>query len=249
MKRIKLFVFALIIVASSAQAQDADEIINNYFENTGGYENWGNLKGVKMTFKVKQGGLEIPVEAVQMADGKQYSKITFQGNTIMQGVYDGETLWNTNFQTMKAEKADSESTERQKLNENDFPEALYNYKDKGYKVELLGKETIEGTETYKIKLTKEPVTVDGEKLDDITYYYFDTENFVPIVQETEVLSGPQKGVIGQVTFSDYQEVDGFYFPFSMTQGIKDAGSSPITIDSIEINPTVSDSDFAFPEGE
>ena len=108
MKRMKVMVLALIFAVSWAQAQTADEIVKNYFENTGGYENWGALKGVKMNFKVNQGGMEIPIEVVQLADGKQYTKVTVQGTDIMQGVYDGDVLWNTNFQTMKAEKADAE---------------------------------------------------------------------------------------------------------------------------------------------
>ena len=50
----------------------------------------------------------------------------------------------------------------------------------------MGKESIDGTETYKIKLVKEPVTVDGNKEDNITFYYFDADNFVPLVSESEI---------------------------------------------------------------
>lgn len=245
----KLMILASVFAVSWAQAQTADEIITNYFENTGGHDNWGTLKGVKMNFKINQGGMEIPVEVVQLSDGKQYTKFSVQGKDFMQGVYDGTTLWSTNFQTLQAEKADSETIANHKLNDNDFPQDLYNYKEKGYTAELMGTETIEGTETFKIKLTKEPHTVDGQKVDDVAYYFFDKENFVPIAQESEIKSGPQKGITSQVTFSDYQEVEGFYFPFSITQGAKGGPSQPITVDAIEINPEVDESTFAFPAGE
>ena len=235
--------------AGNGQDMDVDEIINNYFENTGGVDAWSALKGTKTVAKVNQGGMEIPLEIVQLSDGKQYTMINFQGNTIMQGVFDGETVWNTNFQTMKAEKADSEMTEMMKLNANDFPDSFLGYKEKGYTAVLEGMETIEGTETYKVKLTREPITVDGEKVDDIIYYFFDTENFVPIAIENEVKFGPQKGVIQQITFSDYQEVEGLYFAFSMTQGIKDGPSQPIMFDSIELNPDVDETLFTFPAEE
>ena len=36
-------------------------------------------------------------------------------------------------------------------------------------------------------------------------------------------------------------------PFSMTQGVKDQPGQPITITSIELNPTVDESEFEFPE--
>jgi len=248
---LSILFIAFIVKPSSVEAQDmdVDEIISNYLENTGGADTWKALKGTKTMAKFSQGGMEIPLEIVQLSDGRQYSMINFQGTSIMQGVFDGETMWNTNFQTMKAEKADAEMTEMMKLNANDFPDSFLDYKDKGYTVELEGVETMEGTETYKVKLVKEPITVEGEKVDDISYYYFDTENFVPIVMESEVKLGPQKGIIQQITFSDYQEIEGLYFPFSITQGIKDGPSQPITFESIVLNPEVDDTVFAFPVEE
>ena len=56
------------------------------------------------------------------------------------------------------------------------------YKSKGYSAELIGKETFDGTETFKIKLTKEPKTIDGKKEDDITFYFFDDIFFMDILK-------------------------------------------------------------------
>ncbi|MDT0607528.1 outer membrane lipoprotein-sorting protein [Croceitalea rosinachiae] len=240
---ITILLFAFVI---PLQAQTVDEIISNYFENTGGMDNWKNIEGMKMTAKVNQGGMEIPLEIYQMKDGKQMTVINFQGKELKQGVYDGETLWSHNFMTMKAEKSDAEQTANFKLDTNDFPDSFMDYKEKGYTAELLGKETIDGAETYKIKLIKEPVTVDGNQEDDVSFYFFDTENFVPIAIHQEIKSGPAKGQMSETTMSDYQEVDGLYFPFSMTQGVKDGQSQPITIDTIELNPTIDSTLFAFP---
>lgn len=248
MKKLLLFVIA-IATSVSIQGQTVDEILETYFENIGGKEKLAALKGMKMSASVNQGGMKIPIELYQMADGKQMTSITFQGKTIKQGVFDGETLWSTNFMTMKAEKSDAETTANMKLEMNDFPDSFLNYKEKGYTAELLGKETIDGTETFKIKLTKKPITVDGKKEENIEFYFFDTENFVPIAIHSEVKSGQAKGMISVVTMSDYDEVDGLYFPFSMSQGIKGQAGAPITIDKIELNPTVDAKEFAFPEEE
>ncbi|GMN05253.1 hypothetical protein MTsPCn5_06410 [Croceitalea sp. MTPC5] len=248
MKKLKFSIVALFFaMAIPLQAQTADEIIANYFENTGGMDNWKNMTGMKMTAKVNQQGMEIPLEIYQLKDGRQMTVITFQGKEIKQGVFDGETLWSHNFMTMKAEKSDAEQTANFKLNTNDFPDSFMDYKEKGYTVELMGKETIDGAETYKIKLVKEPIMVDGNQEEDISFYFFDTENFVPIAVQSEIKSGPAKGQTSETTMSDYQEVDGMYFPFSMTQGVKDGQSQPITISAIELNPTVDDSSFSFPE--
>ena len=248
MKTLQLGIALLTMAfAVSVQGQSADEILNSYFENTGGLEKWKAVEGVKMTAKINQQGLEIPLEITQLKDGRQMTVINFQGKELKQGVFDGETLWSHNFMTQKAEKSDAEATANFKLNTNDFPDSFVDYKDKGYTVELMGKETIDGAETFKIKLVKEPLTIDGNQEDDISFYFFDIENFVPIAMQSEVKSGPGKGMTQEVTFSDYQEVEGLYFPFAMTQGVKGQPGAPITMEAIELNPTVDAGAFAFPD--
>ena len=239
----------LIAGFSSLQAQTADEILDTYFENIGGKDAWRAVEGFRMTAKINQGGMEIPLEIIRLKDGRQMTVITFQGKEIKQGVFDGEVMWNTNMMTQKAEKSDAETTEMMKNEMNDFPDAFLDYKDKGYDVEFVGKEDFNGTETFKIKLTKEPLTIDGEEVEDLSYYFFDTENYVPIAVQSEIKQGEAKGMIAETTFSDYQEVEGLYIAFTMTQGIKDQGGQPITMDLIELNPKVDDSAFAFPEEE
>ncbi|MEO1587241.1 MAG: hypothetical protein AAFS00_08150, partial [Bacteroidota bacterium] len=73
------------------------------------------------------------------------------------------------------------------------------------------------------------------------------QSFVPLAQEVTINQGPQAGQIALVKMSDYDEVDGLYFPFSMSRGVKDGPSQPIIIESIELNPEIEEGVFAFPE--
>jgi outer membrane lipoprotein-sorting protein len=237
MKTLKTLFIFLLAIAPIAQAQTADEIITAYFENTGGVDAWGELEGVKMTASANAQGMEIPVTIYQMKDGRQIVKINLQGQEITQFAFDGETMWGQNFMTGEAEKSDAETTANMKQTVGDFPNPFYDYADRGYKVELLGKETKEGTETYKIKLTQKPVMVDGIEKENVSYHYFDTENMVIIASESEA-----NGQMATNTMSDYQEVDGLYFPFDMGM----VGQN-ITIKEIELNPEVTDEMFTFPE--
>lgn len=243
----RLITLLVLAISMSNYAQTADDIIATYHENIGGIDKLKAVNGIKLSLKINQGGMELPIEVIELKDGRQMTKITFQGQEIMQGVYDGTTLWSTNFMTMQAEKSDAETFDNFKLGLNDFMDDFIDYKDKGYTAEMLGIETIDGTEAFKIKLTKEPMTVEGQLVDDVSFYYFDTDNYVPIAVQTEVKEGPGKGMMSEATMSDYQEVDGIYFPFSMSQGVKDQGSQPVTVVSIELNPTVSDDMFVFPD--
>ncbi|MEN8247949.1 MAG: outer membrane lipoprotein-sorting protein [Bacteroidota bacterium] len=242
-----LFSLATIFAFQTTTAQTVEEIIANYFENTGGADNWKSLKGIKMTASINQGGMDIPITMIMMADGRRHMKFELQGKELVQGVFDGEVMWGHNFMTMEPEKSDSEATENAKREAGDFPDPFLNLEGNGYSAELLGKETVEGTECFKVKLTKKPQLVDGVEVDNISYYFFDTENFVPIVVETEIKSGQMKGQIGIATFSDYQEVEGLYFAFAIGEGIKDMGTQVINITGIELNPDVEDTMFKFPE--
>jgi hypothetical protein len=243
MKTLKLsIVFFLFTIGNPTLfAQTADEVIGKYIKTIGGAEKLKALKGVKMEMSVNNQGMEIPVEFVQLPGGKMYIKINFQGKEITQIASDGTTSWNTSFMTMKAEKSNAEANENAKLSNADFPDAMLDYKSKGYTAEYIGKETKEGTECYKVKFTKKPITVDGLKTDDITYYFFDTENSLPIATEAEIKQGPAKGQKSVSTMSDYQEVDGIYFPFSMNQG-----GQEMKVKKVTLNPVIDAKAFAFP---
>jgi len=243
MKTLTTLFFAILIISiTPVSAQTADEVINNYFQNTGGMEAWNNLQGMKMVASANAQGMTIPVEMYQMKDGKQLLKINIQGQDMTQYAFDGETMWTTNFMTMQPEKSDAEATENMKKQSGDFPTPFLNYKEKGFTVEFLGKETKEGAETFKLKLTQKPIMVDGKEEANVSFYYFDTENFVPIVTESEMRGGPMKGQMSTSTFSDYQEVGGLYFPFAISmQG------QAIQISEIILNPEIDIAMFAFPE--
>ncbi len=243
----KLLAVLLFVAGTQSYAQTADEIIGNYLENIGGLEKLKSLKSLKIEAKVNQGGMEFPVQVVYLKDGRQSTSYEIQGKKLNDDVFDGEVLWSTNFMTMKAEKSDAEATANFKLDANDFPDPFVDYKEKGYTIELMGKETIDGAETFKIKLIQEPVTVDGKKEENISYYFFETESFVPLVMQTEIKSGQGKGMISEIVFGDYQEVNGLYFPFSMTQGVKGQPGAPIVIKSIKLDSEIDESIFAFPE--
>lgn len=244
-----LFSLATFLAVQTTSAQTVEEILENYFENTGGIDNWKALKGIKMTASINQGGMDIPITMTMMADGRRHMKFELQGKELCQGVFDGEVMWSHNFMTMEPEKSDSEAIENMKRESKDFPDPFLYLAENGYSAELLGKETVEGAECFKVKLTKKPQLVDGEEVDNISYYFFETESFIPLVVEREIKAGQMKGNIAVSTFSDYQEVDGLYFAFAIGEGIKDMGTQVINISSIELNPDVDDAMFKFPEVE
>ena len=245
MKKTLLFI-VLTGLSLVSNAQNANEIVAKYYETIGG-KKWEAVTGILMTANVDAGGMKIPLEIVQMSDGRMYTKINFQGQEMIQNAFDGVTSWSTNFMTQKAEKSTSDDNENAKRSSKEFPDALVSYKKLGYKLSLEGEEKIDGTACWKLKLEKNTMLVEGKEVPNIQYYYIDKDSNVPIMMESEINSGDMKGKIGQTKFSDYQEVSGLIYPFSISQGIKDGPSQPITFEKVVINPTVDAKMFIFPE--
>lgn len=248
MKKLLTLLLIGFMSIQSGFAQTADEIVNHYLENIGGVEKLSQLEGLYMKAKAQAQGMDIPVEIYTFKDGKQKISALLQGQEFVQLAFDGKNAWHTNFMNMSPEKMDAEGTENIKRSSKDnFPNPFLNYKKKGYKIELIGSEEIEGTDTFKIKLTQKPVLVDGKEVPNEVYYYFDKENFVPVAVESEIKSGQAKGAVVQQIFSDYQEVDGLYFPFSTTNKSNGQTGQSVVIEKISLNPKEDDKMFVMPE--
>ncbi|NBC09778.1 MAG: outer membrane lipoprotein-sorting protein [Bacteroidetes bacterium] len=247
MKKFILFIAAALAFSATLSAQmTAEEIIDTYLENIGGKDNLAALENMMFKAQTQAQGMQIPITMYQTADGQQRMDMVFQGRKITQMAFDGETGWSTNFQTGQAEKMDAEQSKLMKTQTGDFPDPFLNYEEKGYTVSLEGEEEVEGTMTYKIKLTKDPVTVQGEEVENFTYYYFDKDALVPIMQEDFVKAGPTKGQASRTYSSDYQEVGDVYMPFSITQKMNGQTMFSVKVDEYKVNQELEDGLFAFP---
>lgn len=239
----KISILLLSLLAfSSLQAQEmtADELIKSSIETLGGAEALAALESLKMTAVVSMGPMELPGTLHSARPNKQHFNINVQGKTLIQA-YDGETAWMINpFQGGESAQKMPEE-EAKEFTEGSFEAEYIDYAKKGHKVELEGKETIEGTETYKLKLTKENGTVE--------YHYFDSELFVPIMQSTAMMSGPQKGQFSQTFMSDYQEVNGVMMPYYMETKVNGESFQKITMETIEANIEIEEGLFSMPASE
>ena len=245
--KILVAAIALMFSVGVNGQETVSSILDKYFENIGGREAFRNLKGQKMIAVIEAQGMKIPTEVYVMADGKQLTRLEVMGMSIVQDAFDGESAWSTNFMTQKAEKSDAEQSENMKRSMGEYPSSLLDYEEKGFTVELMEDETVDGVECYKLKVTKKPALMDGKEVENVEYFFMDKENFVPVQTKSTMHTGPGKGSVIITTYSDYQEVDGMYFPFSMSfKGEGDAEGQAIEFDSVELNPTLEEGFFAFP---
>ena len=247
LKRIKV-VFLFLTFPLVLQAQTAQEIIDTYIENIGGHDAWSKIESMTAKGIGKQQGVEYPFVATYMADGRYLIEIDIQGTPFVVEAFDGETSWAMNFQTQKPEAQDSESSLNTKNEAKDLlVSPFFNYKEKGYAIELVSKETMEGTEAFKIKLTKKPTLSDGEEKENIEFFFFDTENYVPIASESTLNSGPAQGMTSQSIYSDFQEINGLYLPFSQIDKFNGQIGLEVLIETAQFNTEVDETIFKMPQ--
>ncbi len=235
--------FAWLLVAGLAgaavQAQTADEIINKHLEARGGKDKIKAVQAERMTGKMVMGqGMEAPVTMEMARPNKMRIEFTIQGMTGIQA-YDGASGWSVMpFMGKTDPEAMSSEEVKQAEDQADIDGPLVDYKEKGHQVEYVGKEDVEGTPAYKLKVTK--------KNGDVVNVYIDADSYMDI-RETGKIKARGQEIESQTTYGDFKKVDGLVFPFSIEQKPQGAPAGMvITISKVEVNPTVESSRFAMP---
>lgn len=221
-------------------AQSADDIIARYVKTVGGADKIQSIRTLRRVGKFTgDDGFEAVVITESTRPNKVREEFSIQGMTGV-NAYDGASGWKIDpFGGKKDPESLSDEEMRSIVEDSDFDEPLINYKQKGNKVELVGKDQVEGTDVYKLKVTL--------KSGDTRYYYMDTESYVPIKYETKrIIRGtPQES---ETTLGDYKQVGGWFLPFSMeTRQKGSSGSQKITFDKIEFNVPIDSTRFVRPK--
>ncbi len=245
MKLRSLFLALAVITFTASNGQNVDEILSKYFTNTGGLDKWKALKSRTSAGKAMMGpGQEFPFSVYEMAPNKQKFVINVQGTELIAQAYDGKDAWMLNPFAGGKDPVKMDDEQAKDVKDETFEDNFIDYGKKGHEVTLEGTEEIDGVKCFKLKLVRNKK---NEK-DDITeYHFFDSENFVPIVVARYIRSGPQKGTEVRTYLSDYQEVGGLMFPFSMEQKVNGQTGFKMTIEKISLNDITDESIFAFPK--
>ncbi len=225
--------------AVTVSAQTADEIIAGYVKTIGGMEKLEAIKTLKKTGRYTSGsGLEAKVVEESKRPDLVRQEFVLQGMTAITA-FDGKAGWKIEpFQGKKDVEPLGEEELKQILEDADFDGPLVNSRQKGNTVELVGKEPVEGTDAYKLKVTL--------KAGDVQYFFMDTDYFVPIkIEKTRMVRGAPRE--SETSIGDYKEVAGVYFPFSFESGARgSANRAKVVYDKIEANVPLDDSRFRPP---
>lgn len=226
----------LALFAGSLVAQDLDEILSKHFE-TIGQDKVLKVNTMTMKGKILQQGMELPIMLQMKRPDKVRMEASVQGQKIITS-YDGENGWQINPMMGSLDPQDLGPDQVKEVKSmGDMDGDLYNYEEKGHQLELIGEEEMEGTPTFKVKLTKK----DGDKV----IYYFDADSYVILKTETtRTIQGIEQ------TFEqfpgNYKMVEGMAMPFNITSSYQGQTIMEIVIDTVEIDQEIPDSLFIRP---
>jgi len=232
-------IFAFTI--GSLSAQSVDDVVAKINEAAGGEKVQRAVKSQEVQFEmVMQGGaVKIPVKVIQQRPAFTYSEGTFSGMTF-KDAYDGKSGWQINPFAGQMDPAPKNEEELKESEEQaDIDGEFIDSKTKGYKIELMGKEDLEGEQAYKLKITN--------KHGDVKYRFFSADSYLPIKTVTKKKNKEGGETESETYFSDFKKLpNGLMFPHTMDTKIKGQTVQTMIVKSIAFDKTYDASLFAPP---
>ena len=240
MKKTLFFAAFSLFFAAFGQAQNAEEIIAKHIAATGGADKWAKVTSMKSDAKISADGapgMTIEMSMTVVRDKALRMDVAVMGMTQSSAI-SGDQGWSTNPFAGKTDPEPMTADQVKSMQEmTDVDGALVGYKEKGYTVEYVGTEDVDGTETLKIKVDK------GNK--KVEYCFFDPANYYQIKSiQVEEVDGKQ--VESATVYSNFKTQDGLVMPFTMQQANPMMGNSTITVTTMTFNPTVDEKIFEMP---
>lgn len=230
--KLKSFAASLIFSVAafvSVKAQTADEIVSKYIDAKGGAEKLRSIKTIVQKGNLNANGQKIPVNMTIINGKAMRQDFTVNGMTGYQIVTTTEGWGYNPFMGQTKAEALTADDVKSSQDQLDATDDLFEYASKGITVDYLGTEDVEGTECYKLKLTMKS----GKEK---TMFISTEDNMLVKVSEKVTANGQE--MESNTMFSNYKEVDGIQFPFSVNGNF-----GLVEMDSITINPEVDESIF------
>jgi hypothetical protein len=235
MKMNKLFATAVAaFISVGSFAQTVDEIVDKHIAALGGADKLKSVNTIVIDRSLSVQGMDIPSVSTLVVNKAVRSESTVMGNSMVQA-YDGTSAWMIRPTMMggTGEPEDMPADQLKQLKGQLDPFGpLFNYKDKGNKVELVGKEKVDKKDVYHLKITTTGGDVSDQYIDATTY----------LLTKTKASANGQEV---EINFSDYKDVEGIKFAYAMDI-TNQMGNIAFLTNKIKINGPVDEKLFKKP---
>lgn len=223
-------VLAILIGAPAAGGQTIEEIIARNLDAKGGAEQLRRIQSAKQTSTITVQGLEGTMVIYAKRPNLTRQEMTLAGQTVIQA-FDGMTAWTQNPLAGVLEPTAILGPEAELIRaQAAFDGPFVDYQLRGYTMELLGDESLNGAAVHHVKMTDSQGRVQHAYL-DIT-----SGLEVRIVTENGSLTLEQD-------LSDYREVGGIKKPFFVRLSANGEAIGQITVQRVELDVRLDDALF------
>ncbi len=229
-----------IVAGQDQKPLTVDDLVAKNIEAKGGAEALHALQTLRLTGKIvaNEGKLQFGYVEIKKRADKVREEATLQGLTQIQA-YDGKEGWQISpFSGRKDPERMSADDVKPLQEDAEIDGALVDWKEKESTVEYAGREDVEGTLAYKLKVIR--------KNGDVNLVYLDPDHFLEIrIVSQRIRHGSQEET--ETDVGDYEKVGGVFIPFAMETGRKgDPDKQKTIFDKGEANVPVDDAMFRFP---
>ena len=231
----------MIMAAPGAFAYTAAELAAKNVAAKGGIEKLKAIQSLRQSGKLLLNGGSLQVGYTVLVERPRSIRyeLQLQGLTRVQA-FDGSAAWQIDpFQGRKdPEKLSADDAKGLEEDAVDFAGPLVDYQSKGYRLDYLGTEDIDGTEAHKLRVTR------GNG--DVVFVYLDPDHFLEIRTVNRRI---EHGVPNETItdYGDYEQVNGVYLPFAQESYQKGSHSrQKVQIEKAQANVAPDQSVFSFP---
>lgn len=239
MKKTLSFAAFLLFFTGFAQAQNVEEIVAKHIAAIGG-DKWAGVEAMKSEAKISADGapgMSILMTMLSVRDKSLRMDVSVMGMTQTTVIND-HAGWSVNPFANKMDPEPLTADQVKSMKDmTDVDGSLIGYKAKGYTIEYVGTEDVDGTEAIKIKINK------GDKRSE--YSFFDPATYYEIKNiRVEEVDGQMSETA--TIYSNFKTQNGLVFPFSIQQADPNMGNSTVTITALTVNPMVDAKMFDMP---
>ena len=226
--------------ADSPRPQIAADVVAGYLDAIGGEQALKSVKTLRLTGKHREQGFEIDMEIVWRRPDVRRVNWRLDPRTEGAEGFDGKVPWEVNHKTGKAEALTGVQADAARRGA-EFDESFIDAQAKGTRVELVGRETLDGRAANHLRVT----LADGW----VKEYYLDADTgLIVALKKAMPIHGAGKPVSSMTRYRDYRRVGNLLYPYSFEETNAETGAwlSSDTWSRVELNPDLGESVLSAP---
>lgn len=232
-----LSILAGLAITGAVRAETAEDVVRKYLAARGGLEKIRAIQSLEESITTFQMGHELPGRMLLKRPSRFRLEMTLQNKTMIRA-YDGKTAWEAvPFHGSPEPQEIAADEAGPVIDQADFDGPLVDFEQKGTRIELVGREDVDGEPADKLRVTSSR----GE----VSYLYIDSETGLKVKQ---VSRRRQLGseVEVETSLTNYKQVDGVWFPFSIDSRVGGKSAGRVVVHDIKLNVPLDDKLFAMP---